>query len=369
MGTIVVDPLVAGVFDVIGTHVYASPTLVAIPNTVSVSVSDQWGGKTAITNNMTVTSTALTFTKLALPTNPATPIIAGKAFTSDVSLFTSANPNATANLYSASISWGDGTSSSAAIEPSGANTIDVVGTHKYAQPGSYAMAVTLSDAQGNTVTNSRTAVVSAPPAPAAVPLATVTTTMNKHHQVVQLVLSWIAAVDSAQAQSLKSNRLVAPGKGGSFTAPGARTIHRCGSAVYDSATDSVLLTATKPFVVRKPIELFVGGKARATISNTRVQLVSAAAAPSAITASRQRIALAATTRSVGERPSTNKLTSPGGVLVDAPAKNGIPSPTSSAKFPPAQRLNSRALERFILSNVIRPCPMPLNLTAVFAYLS
>lgn len=106
VGTIVAD---GDVFDVVGTHVYASPTLVGIPNTVMIAVTDIWGGKTTITNNMTVSAAALAFTSLSLPTNPGAPIIAGKAFNSDVSLFTSANSNAVAGEYLAEITWGDGT--------------------------------------------------------------------------------------------------------------------------------------------------------------------------------------------------------------------------------------------------------------------
>ena len=141
VGTIVA---VGHTFEVTGLHVYASPTPAGVPNTVSIAVTDQWGGKTAITNTMTVGAAALTFTNLALPTNPATPIITGKAFTNDVSLFTSANINATAGEYSASISWGDGTLVDlGTIKEDGTGLFHVTGTHTYAAAGTFVIRISI----------------------------------------------------------------------------------------------------------------------------------------------------------------------------------------------------------------------------------
>ncbi len=136
--------LVGSVFTVSGTHVYASPTPAGIPNTVLIAVTDQWGGKTTITNNMTVGAAALTFTNLSLPLNPGVPIVAGKPFTSDVSLFTSANPNATAGEYTASITWGDNTPVDlGTIKEDGTGIFHVTGTHTYSTAGNFTINIAI----------------------------------------------------------------------------------------------------------------------------------------------------------------------------------------------------------------------------------
>ena len=162
VGTIVAEG--GGVFDVTGSHVYASPTLAGIPDTISIAVTDQWGGKTTITNSMTITAAALTFTPLSLPTNPATPITEGKSFTSDVSLFTSANASATAGEYSAAISWGDGTPiDTGTIKEDGTGVFHVSGTHTYLTPGVYTITIAIRVVDGTIFIDPTTVTVSDAP--------------------------------------------------------------------------------------------------------------------------------------------------------------------------------------------------------------
>jgi hypothetical protein len=89
VGVIVPDPVLPGVFDIVGSHIYASPTAAGVPNTISVTVLDQWGGKTTITNNVVVVPAPLTISDLTLPVNLLVPIVATKSFTSDITRFTS----------------------------------------------------------------------------------------------------------------------------------------------------------------------------------------------------------------------------------------------------------------------------------------
>ena len=166
VGLIAPDPLLAGVFDVIGTHIYAAPTPVGLTNTISIAVQDQWGGKTTITNNVVVGAATLTFTGLALPLNPAAPIFARMAFTSDVSLFTSANLAAVVGEYTASISWGDGSAIDAgSIKEDGTGIFHISGTHTYGLPGVYIIDVAVLVTGGAIFIDPTTATVSAPPQP------------------------------------------------------------------------------------------------------------------------------------------------------------------------------------------------------------
>ncbi len=294
-------------FVVQDAHEYKNITDVFQAFQVQVSVVTPDGSAAVVTDLAQMTVPVLTDQPLALT--------AGTALTTPVAMIHVAGNQTTASDFSATVQWGDGTSSGATVEPDGAGTIAVLGTHTYAQPGSYAMAITLSDAQGNTVTNTRDAVVSNPPAPAAVPLAKISTISNNRHKVVRVVLAFSAPIDSADAQLLKTYRLVAAGKGGSFTARTARVI-KLRSAVYDAVDNSVTLTASKPFLITKPTELFVGGQARAIIGDSHARGVTAAAAPMAKTAIREK-----TVPATGARPavmrSSAKMPTIDGALVDA----------------------------------------------------
>jgi uncharacterized protein (TIGR03118 family) len=206
--------------------------------------------------------------------------VAGTALSTPVAMIHVADSQTTAFDFNASVRWGDGTTSTAAVKPDGAQTLAVLGNHTYARSGSYDVAVTIADDRGNTITNTHTAVVNDPPAPAAVALTSVRTIANRHHQVVQVILAFGGAVNSADAASLKSYRLVVAGKGGSFTASSAKAV-KLRSAVFDAASGLVTLTARKPLPLTKPIELFVGGTARTIIGNSRVRLGTAGAIPKA----------------------------------------------------------------------------------------
>ena len=78
-----------------------------------------------------------------------------------MSTLTDANPNASAGMYTVTVSWGDGVTTSGTVvpDPSGALVFDVTGSHSYAQPGLYAVVVTASDAGGQSTTSSGTATV------------------------------------------------------------------------------------------------------------------------------------------------------------------------------------------------------------------
>ncbi len=136
-----------------GTHTYA----VAGIYTGSVSWQDDAGSHT-VSFDVKVVDAPLTAT--------ATPVsaTAGTAFSGPVATFTDANPDGTVSPYSATISWGDGTTSAGTIT-AGAGDFVVSGTHTYASPGLYHTTVTIRDAQGATATATGTATAGGAPSP------------------------------------------------------------------------------------------------------------------------------------------------------------------------------------------------------------
>ncbi|MHB1524650.1 MAG: hypothetical protein ACYCYB_11935, partial [Candidatus Dormibacteria bacterium] len=85
-----------------------------------------------------------------------------QSFTGGAATFTDANPYAVASQFTATINWGDGTTTSGAIaaDPNVYAQFDVSGTHTYTQPGSFPVLVTISDAGGQSSTAQSTATVS-----------------------------------------------------------------------------------------------------------------------------------------------------------------------------------------------------------------
>ena len=83
----------------------------------------------------------------------------GLAITVPVASFTSGNPGAVAGDFTATINWGDGTTSAGTVSASSLGGFSVAGTHAYAEQGSYNLAVNISDAAGATASTSSTATV------------------------------------------------------------------------------------------------------------------------------------------------------------------------------------------------------------------
>jgi uncharacterized protein (TIGR03118 family) len=263
------------VFVVTDSHTYQNITDVFQAFQVTVSILPPDDTAAVVTDLAQMGIPVLTDAALAVPA------VMGSAFTTPVATIHTSDDESAAD-FGASINWGDGDVSSGTLEPDGPNTLEVLGTHTYSSTGSFPMAITLTDAQGNTVTNSRTAVVTPPPAPSAVPLTAVQTISNPHNQVVELALSFSGLIDPTDAGQTGSYRLVMAGKGGSFTAPSARTI-KIRSAAYDAANHSVLLKTTKPFSLSKPVELLLDGQSRAVVPASEVRAKGAGARPAVAT--------------------------------------------------------------------------------------
>jgi uncharacterized protein (TIGR03118 family) len=263
------------VFVVTDSHLYQNITDVFQAFQVTVSILPPDDNAAVVTDLAQMGVPVLTDQSLAVPA------IVGSAFSTPVATIHTSDDESAAS-FAASINWGDGGVSSGTLEPDGPNTLEVLGTHTYAATGSFPVAITLTDAQGNTVTNTRTAVVSPPPGPAAVPLTAVQPISNSHNQVVELTLTFGGLIDPTAAGQPGTYRLVMAGKGGSFTAPSARTI-KIRSAVYNAAQHSVVLTTAKPISLSKPLELMLSGQPRTVIPASPARAKAAGARPAAAT--------------------------------------------------------------------------------------
>jgi hypothetical protein len=140
-----------GNYAVSGSHVYADEGSYPILITVGDS-----GGSNGYINGSTFVSDA------ALSASSAPFIVAaGATFTQPVATFVDANPVAPLSDITATINWGDSTSSPGTItQPGGIGTGFVVtGTHSYASAGSNTVTVTIVDDGGQTATTSFTVTV------------------------------------------------------------------------------------------------------------------------------------------------------------------------------------------------------------------
>ena len=83
----------------------------------------------------------------------------GASLTAAVAIFTDANPNALASDFTATINWGDNTSSTGTVVALNGGGFAVDGTHTYAEEGTYNSTVTINDHGGSTATVSEAVTV------------------------------------------------------------------------------------------------------------------------------------------------------------------------------------------------------------------
>jgi hypothetical protein len=88
---------------------------------------------------------------------------AGTPFSGQVATFTDADPGGNASDYSATITWGDDTSSAGTVSAGSGGQFVVSGTHTYATAGSFPTSIAISDAGGANATANGRATVAVPP--------------------------------------------------------------------------------------------------------------------------------------------------------------------------------------------------------------
>src|SRR5207302_9616440 len=141
-----------GPFTVTGSHTYAEE------GTYSTSVVIQDVDNP--TNSATDTGSA-SVGDAALTAGPPAVISGteGSSVSGTVGSFSDANPGATAADFTATIQWGDGSSSAGVVSGPTGGPFTVSGSHLYAEEGSYTIAVAVTDAGGSTVALSGNATI------------------------------------------------------------------------------------------------------------------------------------------------------------------------------------------------------------------
>jgi Bacterial Ig-like domain (group 3) len=135
-----------GGFDLTGTHTYAEEGSYLL----HMTIVDNDGTTITTTSTATVTDAPLTANAININT------VAGVSFQGIVAHFTDADPNAVPSDYTATINWGDGTTSNAAIVSNSNGGFDLTGTHTYATTGVRSLSITTSDSGGSSVTVTET---------------------------------------------------------------------------------------------------------------------------------------------------------------------------------------------------------------------
>jgi uncharacterized repeat protein (TIGR03803 family) len=136
-----------------GTHGWAEESASGSSYTVTVTVTDSTGQTATVTDMATVADAALT-------SGPPVFIngFENAHFTGTVATFTDANVGAPLSDFTATITWGDGSTSAGTVS-GGGGSYTVTGSHRYHDPGPYPISVAIKDIGGSTVTVTGTATI------------------------------------------------------------------------------------------------------------------------------------------------------------------------------------------------------------------
>ncbi|HEY3922716.1 MAG TPA: PKD domain-containing protein [Gaiellaceae bacterium] len=143
-----------GPFTVTGSHQYAEEGTYS----VKVSVVDDGGSTTSGTGTATVADAPLA-------ASCATPTVSTAVFAGPVATFTDANPNGTVADFTATIDWGDATTSPGVVTGPVGGPFTVSGAHTYATLGSHTITVSIVDDGGSTATAGGCTVLTYTPVP------------------------------------------------------------------------------------------------------------------------------------------------------------------------------------------------------------
>jgi hypothetical protein len=246
----------SGSFTVSDGHAYAEKG----SYTISVDVTASGGSTGSATSTATVADATLTLTG-----DYGLGVLHQQANTLTLASFTDANPMAPSSDFSATINWGDGSSTvSGNISYSPATLSSISGTHSYSQDGSYTVTVTLTDVDGATATTTSTVYVG--DIYAGVP-ATLGVTSFVDADSTGSASDFTATINWGDGTS--TSGVQATGSGGIYTLQAVTHIYAGDSVSQSSGTYTVTVTITDDggstlatsgtvAVVRPPLTLFVG---------------------------------------------------------------------------------------------------------------
>src|SRR5262249_51720778 len=138
-----------GSFTVTGSHTYTDEG----SYTVGVQITD--GNNSSDT---ATTSSTATIGDAALSASGKGTLPTGGSFSGVVASFTDAKPGGQVGDFTASIDWGDGSTTTGAVAANG-GAFDVSGSHVYSSTGSHDLSVSIADDGGSTA-SARTTLLS-----------------------------------------------------------------------------------------------------------------------------------------------------------------------------------------------------------------
>jgi hypothetical protein len=138
-----------GLFALYGPHTYAEEG----NYTTTMYAYDLWGGAASGSGSAAVSDAPLNGTGASISA------ITGQSLTKVVANFTDADPAGAVSDYSATINWGDATSSAGTIT----SGFQVTGTHTYTHQGTYTISTTINDVGGASTTATGSATVVSKP--------------------------------------------------------------------------------------------------------------------------------------------------------------------------------------------------------------
>jgi hypothetical protein len=136
-------PMSPGKFTVTGSHTYLDEGLY----TVKVTITDVDNP-----SNTATTGATANIADAALTSACATPPVSAQAFAGPTATFTDAYKASTTADFTATIDWGDGTTSPGTVSGSGATGYTVTGTHVYSSTGNFTITTKILDDGGSTTT-------------------------------------------------------------------------------------------------------------------------------------------------------------------------------------------------------------------------
>jgi hypothetical protein len=150
----------AGDAEVAATHSYDANEPTSATFTIKVTAKDDGGMQATDTLTAKISDAGLT----ADATQPGVSATATKAFTATVATFKDAAGAQAANAdFTASINWGDNSTSNGTVTKTASGAFSVSGSHTYASAGSKSLTITATDEEGSMVSMHATATVAAAP--------------------------------------------------------------------------------------------------------------------------------------------------------------------------------------------------------------
>jgi hypothetical protein len=129
-------------FSVSGTHTYATPGVYQY----TVVISDTDGDTDIAVGRAIISPSSGDLVAAGRSVNASTTT----AFNGSVAVFTDPDPSATQGTFTATIDWGDGSTSSGQVTTGPHGIFSVTGTHTYAAPGLFTLTISITDSDGDT---------------------------------------------------------------------------------------------------------------------------------------------------------------------------------------------------------------------------